>query len=96
LPVATRKKMGVIAMKVSGQEQLLGAAPAEKLLTYALSLPVSLATVGMPQLEHIERNAALARAFIPMSARERRRLSDSIESSRKLAMQKFFCDHWDV
>ena len=32
LPVAVRKKMGVIAMKVFGQEQLLGAAPPDKLL----------------------------------------------------------------
>jgi hypothetical protein len=96
LPVATRKHMGVIAMKVFGQEQLLGAAPVEKLLSYSLSLPVSLATVGMPRLEYIERNAALARAFSPMSARERRRLADSIESLRKLAMRQFFCDHADV
>jgi uncharacterized protein len=96
LPVATRKKMGVIAMKVSGQEQLLGAAPMEKLLTYALSLPVSLATVGMPHLEHIEHNAALTRAFTPMSARERRRLSNSIESARKLAMRQFFREHEDA
>jgi uncharacterized protein len=96
LPVATRKHMGVIAMKVFGQEQLLGAAPMEKLLTYALSLPVSLASVGMPHLEHIERNAALASAFKPMSARERRRLADSIESGRKLAMLHFFSVHKDA
>ena len=96
LPVATRKKMGVIAMKVFGQEQLLGAAPAEKLLTYALSLPVSLASVGMPRLEHIESNAALARAFKPMSTRQRRQLEESIESGRKLAMHQFFADHQDV
>jgi uncharacterized protein len=96
LPVAMRKHTGVIAMKVFGQEQLLGAAPADKLLTYALSLPVSLASVGMPRPEHIERNAALARAFTPMSAHERRRLVDSIESSRKLAMHRFFSAHQDV
>jgi predicted aldo/keto reductase-like oxidoreductase len=138
LPVATRKKMGVIAMKVFGQEQLLGAAPADKLLTYALpmnlqnttfvtpctaarckewlflttslgsgaqsaskcrgilSLPISLASVGMPRLEHIESNAALARAFKPMSTRQRQQLEESIESSRKLAMQHFFADHQDV
>jgi predicted aldo/keto reductase-like oxidoreductase len=96
LPVATRKHIGVIAMKVFGQEQLLGAAPAEKLLLYALSLPISLASVGMPRLEHIESNAALARAFKPMSARERRGLEESIESRRKLAMQQFFCAHQDV
>jgi predicted aldo/keto reductase-like oxidoreductase len=96
LPVATRKHMGVIAMKVFGQEQLIGAASAEELLTYALSLPVSLASVGMPRIEHIERNAVLARAFTPMSTRERRRLQQSIESGRKLAMHQFFSDHEDV
>ena len=96
LPVAARKKMGVIAMKVFGQEQLLGAAPVEKLLAYALSLPVTLASVGMPQLEHIEHNVAFARAFTPMSTRERRRLEESIESGHKLAMHQFFSAHEDA
>ncbi len=96
LPVALRKHLGVIAMKVSGQEQLLDAAPFEKLLAYSLSLPVSLASVGMPKLEHVEHNAELARAFKPMSTRERRRLEDSIESEKKMAMARFFRDHEDV
>lgn len=96
LPVATRKNLGIIAMKVFGQEQLLGTAPMEKLLAYALSLPVSLASVGMPKLEHIEKNVALARAFSPMPERERRQLTDSIEASRKLAMIEFFREHEDA
>lgn len=96
LPVATRKKMGVIAMKVFGQEHLVGAASPEKLLAYALSLPVSLASVGMPQLELIARNVELAQAFKPMSRRERNRFGDSIATSRKLAMHHFFRDHEDV
>ena len=96
LPVATRKHMGVIAMKVFGQEQLIGAATVEKLLYYALSLPVSVASVGMPHLDHIESNAALARAFTPISTRQRRRLEESIESGHKLAMQQFFSAHEDV
>jgi len=96
LPVATRKHMGVIAMKVFGQEQLVGAAPAEKLLAYALSLPVSLASVGMPQLELIERNASLARSFTSMSRQERKRLVDSIETGRKQAMNSFLRDHQDA
>lgn len=83
-------------MKVFGQEQLLGTAPMEKLLAYALSLPVSLASVGMPKLEHIEKNVALARAFSPMPERERRQLTDSIEASRKLAMIEFFREHEDA
>ena len=96
LPVAVRKKMGVIAMKVFGQEQLLSAAPLEQLLRYALSLPVSLASVGMPRLEHIERNAVLARSFSPMSVRERRRFNESIDMAKKQALAHFFADHVDV
>jgi aryl-alcohol dehydrogenase-like predicted oxidoreductase len=37
LPVASRKGMGVIAMKVFGQDQIVGAAPIDRLLTYACS-----------------------------------------------------------
>jgi predicted aldo/keto reductase-like oxidoreductase len=96
LPVATRKHMGVIAMKVFGQEQLIGAASVESLLTYALSLPVSLASVGMPRLEHMECNAVLARSFAAMPARERQRLQELIESGHRLAMHQFFRVHEDV
>jgi hypothetical protein len=68
----------------------------ESLLTYALSLPISLASVGMPRLEHIEHNAVFARSFVAMPARERQRLQESIESGRKLAMHQFFRDHQDA
>ena len=61
LPVANRKKMGVLAMKVFAQEALLGGAPTEKLLTYTLSLPITAAVVGMPKLEHIADNAGWRR-----------------------------------
>ncbi len=96
LPVAVRKGMGVIAMKVFGQDQLAGAAPIEKMLAYALSLPVSLASVGMPKAEFIGRNAELARDFQPMSGAERERLTDSIAAGRKAAMVEFFRDHADA
>ena len=96
LPVAVRKKLGVIAMKVFGQDQIIGAAPIEKLLRYSLSLPVSLTSLGMPKLEFIETNIALARAFTPMSEAERRQLSESIAAERKVAMAEFFRDHDDV
>ena len=96
LPIATRKHLGVIAMKVFGQEQLIGTASIDRLLSYSLSLPVSLASVGMPRVEHIEHNADLARNFTPLSTRQRRRLEESIETSRKLAMARFFQAHQDV
>jgi aryl-alcohol dehydrogenase-like predicted oxidoreductase len=96
LPVAIRKQMGVIAMKVFGQEQLIRAASVEKLLAYALSLPVSLASLGMPRLEHIERNAALARAFTPLTEPQRREISESIARTYKTSMLNFFQNHQDA
>ena len=75
LPVAVRKGLGIIAMKVFGQDQLIGAVPVEKMLAYSLSLPVSLASVGMPKLEFIERNVELARTFKPMTAARERAAS---------------------
>jgi aryl-alcohol dehydrogenase-like predicted oxidoreductase len=96
LPVAKRKNLGVIAMKVFGQEQLLGAASVEQLVGYALSLPVSLASLGMPRLEYIERNAALARAFKPLPETEMRRLSDTVGAAKKTALLHFFQTHRDA
>jgi predicted aldo/keto reductase-like oxidoreductase len=96
LPVAVRKRLGIIAMKVFGQEQIIGTAPIEKLLRYSLSLPVSLTSLGMPKPEFIEANVAIARKFTPMSDAERRQLSDSIAAERKVAMAEFFRGHEDV
>ena len=96
LPVATRKGMGVIAMKVFGQEQLVGAAKPEELLGYALSLPISLASVGMPKPELIAANAEWARGFKPMSRRQRQRLTESITTERKHAWARFIGDHLDA
>ncbi|WP_422931015.1 aldo/keto reductase [Singulisphaera sp. PoT] len=96
LPVAVRKNMGIIGMKIFGQEQILGAAPIDKLLSYTLSLPVSLASLGMPKLEFIEKNIELARTFKAMSADERRQLSESISMERKVSVTEFFRDHQDA
>jgi aryl-alcohol dehydrogenase-like predicted oxidoreductase len=95
LPVAVRKGMGVIAMKVFAQDQIVGAAPIEKLLAYSLSLPVSLASVGMPKPEFIDRNTELARGFAPMPDGERRRLTESIAAGRKLSLVEFLKSHRD-
>jgi hypothetical protein len=96
LPVANRKRIGVIAMKVFAQDQIVGAAPIGRLLAYSLSLPVSLASLGMPKPEFIERNIELARTFTPMSDTERRRLTDSIAAERKLSLVEFFRRHQDA
>jgi uncharacterized protein len=96
LPVAVRKRLGVIAMKVFGQDQIVAAAPIEKLLAYSLSLPVSLTSLGMPKLAFIERNVEIARNFKPMTDAERRKLSTAIAEERKLSHAQFFLNHTDA
>ena len=96
LPVANRKKMGVIAMKVFAQEGLIGQAPPEKLLYYSLSLPVSLAVAGMPSLDFIEQNVALARAFKPLAKSEMQEMSGRLAAKNKMALDLRFAHHIDA
>jgi len=95
LPVAVRKKMGVLAIKSFAQDALVGQAPLETLLYYTLSLPVTAAVVGMPKLEHIEHNLALAKAFQPLPAAEMRDLAARLSSKNKQALERFFRHHVD-
>jgi len=96
LPVANRKKMGVIAMKVMAQDALIGQTSAEKLLQYSLSLPVTACVVGMPKLEHIDANISLAKSFKPMSASEMRQLAEPLSERNKQALDRFFAHHVDA
>ncbi|HVH71374.1 MAG TPA: aldo/keto reductase [Candidatus Dormibacteraeota bacterium] len=86
LPAANAKNLGIIAMKVTGQEFLLGNSPGktgmDSLLRYSLSLPVTTAVVGMPRLEMLEQNTTLARNFSPLSNEEINRLRLQVAPSR--------------
>jgi predicted aldo/keto reductase-like oxidoreductase len=96
LPVALRKKMGVLGMKVFAQEALVGQATPRKLLYYTLSLPVAAAVVGMPKLEFLEENVRLARTFRPLPAAEMREMSGRLSARNKQALDRFFARHVDV
>ena len=99
LPAAQKKGIGVICMKVTAQDKLVGGAsgqaPMASLIRYAWSLPVSAAVIGMPKPEFIRENIAAARTFTPLSPRE-------VESVRKQVaatqaeVEAFFTHHTDV
>lgn len=76
LPVAQQRNTAVIAMKVLGH----GTSPnIERALRYSLGLPgVSLAILGMDQIEQIDQNVAIAARFQPLSEDERQQLIDEI------------------
>jgi hypothetical protein len=100
LPAARKKNLGILAMKVMGQEDLVGAAPgkgdASKLFQYSLSLPIAAAVVGMPKLEFVRQNTALARAFKPMPKGEMKDFSQRLADANKLALDLKFRHHVDA
>ena len=98
LPAARKKNLGIIAMKVMGQEFLLepNAAKADPtlLLRYSMSLPVTAAVVGMPQLAFLDHNIQVARTFEPLSAEEMDRMRNSLGPLRN-QMEKRLVGHLD-
>jgi predicted aldo/keto reductase-like oxidoreductase len=96
LPVANSKKMGVIAMKIFAQDQIVGKAPVQDLIRYSLSLPVTACVLGMPKLEFIEENLAVAKAFKPMSRRDMDRVSGQLTSAYKAQLDNYFNHHIDA
>ncbi len=99
LPVAQKKNLGILAMKITGQEMLVGTGAdkgdIQKLLQYALSLPVAAAVVGMPAHDMIRQNAELARNFQPMPEEEMRDFSRRMAAAHKLALDLKFQEHVD-
>jgi predicted aldo/keto reductase-like oxidoreductase len=96
LPVAERRGMGVIAMKIFGQEQLLGSVTVEELISYSLSLPVSAVSLGMPKREHIRQNVSIAHNFEPISQLQQDRIASQISKERTAALAEFLACHSDV
>jgi predicted aldo/keto reductase-like oxidoreductase len=98
LPAAKKKNLGVILMKVTAQEKLVGAdagkASIDSLIRYALSLPVTTAVIGMPKLQFIDQNIAIASSFKPMNAGEMDQLRAQVASQRA-SLEHFFMRHRD-
>ena len=98
LPAANKKNLGVIAMKVTGQEFLLGKASGKadinSLLRYSMSLPVTTAVVGMPRVEMLEHNIEIARSFAPLKEHEMDGLRRQVSPSRE-GLEKNLVGHLD-
>ncbi len=98
LPAANKKNLGVIAMKVTGQEFLVGEgagkADMNSLLRYSMSLPVATAVVGMPRPEMLAHNVETARAFAPLTDKEKDSLRQQLNQSRE-GLEKKLVGHLD-
>jgi len=98
LPAARKKNLGIIAMKVTGQEFLLtnnaGKSDIDALLRYSMSLPVTAAVVGMPRKEMLDHNIQVARTFTAMPESDMDRLRNTLQPSRG-DLEKRLTGHYD-
>jgi uncharacterized protein len=98
LPAANAKNLGVIAMKVTGQEFLVGDGPGKadmnSLLRYSMGLPVTTAVVGMPRPEMLARNVETARNYSALSDSEKERLRQQLNPARE-GLEKRLVGHLD-
>jgi len=82
VPIARKKGIAVLAMKVTGRRSLLGRVEGVSLLRYAWSAPISVAVVGMTGLDILETNYRLALSFEPMDEAERKKLRQKLRAMR--------------
>ena len=77
LPLANRKQMGVIGMKIPARDRLFkeGAVNTMKeAMSYVLTLPVSTVIIGCKTVEQLEENVAIAKSFTPLPRAEMQRI----------------------
>jgi len=71
LPLANRKQLGIIGMKVPARGRLFrpgGINSMSDAMTYVLSKPVSTVIIGCDNIKQVEENVEIAKKFKPMSA----------------------------
>ena len=99
LPVAVEQGLGIIAMKVMGQDQIVGVYPQfdyARCLRYALSLPITTATVGMPKAEHLSLNLEVVRRFKPYPPEKMLEIKRQAAGEIKTSFRSFMAGHQDV
>jgi aryl-alcohol dehydrogenase-like predicted oxidoreductase len=89
LPAAVKKQMGIVLVG-SGH----GRSSGSELLRFNLSQPVASVVIGIDQLETLEEDVRVARAFAPMGEAEKRKLREKVAPSRS-AWQRYLESHDD-
>jgi len=86
LPLARRKGLGIIAMKVMGAG---GIPEPQKALRYVLSGTIDTAIVGMSKLEEVEENVRIAEDPEPLTDEELKHLREISERIQREGRLKF-------
>lgn len=77
IPIANRKKMGIIGMKIylrGMASRLQKYVSVESFYRYALSHPISTGVIGCDSIEQLEQNVSFAELFEPLDDTEKREI----------------------
>jgi len=77
LPLAKKKGLGVIGMKIPARDRLLradGVPTMKSAMSYTLTLPVDTVIIGCKTVEQLEENISIATNFAPLPKAEMARL----------------------
>ena len=88
IPLARKKGMGVIAMKVTAQGHALSSISMEDAFNFSLSQDVDLAIIGCKTSQEVEQNASLARNFRPLNKEDLFNIENKTKNS--IAEMNFF------
>lgn len=64
IPLAQKRDLGIIAIKIMGQNALIGSVSGDDLLRYAMTLPISVLNVGMDNFAALESCVEVSRQAV--------------------------------
>jgi aryl-alcohol dehydrogenase-like predicted oxidoreductase len=89
LPLAAKRDIGIIAIKIMGQNALIGNVSGDDLLRYGLSLPISVANVGMDGFAPLESCVEVGKERV-LSKKEAKRIEVKLNFDPKVTKLPYF------
>jgi uncharacterized protein len=89
LPMASKRDIGIMAIKIMGQNALIGNVSGDDLLRYALSLPISVANVGIDGFAPLESCVDVGKETL-LSAAEAEKIRTKLNFNPKVTRLPYY------
>lgn len=89
LPLAAKRDVGIIAIKIMGQNALIGNVSGDDLLRYGLSLPISVANIGMDGFAPLESCVEVGKEPL-LSEKEAKKIELKLNFDPKVTKLPYF------
>ena len=89
LPLAAKRDVGIIAIKIMGQNALIGNVSGDDLLRFGLSLPISVANVGMDGFSPLESCVEVGKEPL-LSEKEAKKIELKLDFNPKVTRLPYF------